>query len=264
MHIECDANDEWWWLSYSHVCAIYLDKVASLCAWTNGDTFTLHSHTLRHKYNEYCYNESIARTNHTRCNTARHSCSSATLEGGREREREDGGGSKYVQFMTALPSPSSFILSMYFRFTFFIHCDPYFGVAQQHYVVCFPHFLHVEQAFGNFSLCNEESVIKVHLQYWIDHHSYCSTQSLSMDFQHAWHLPKDQIVLRHSRIPHQAQIVADMSSRNRITKPFHSISRCIHFSKWQHVTYHHSLSTFPAVSAVSADLDKCLFALHIW
>ena len=64
---------EWWlwWLSYSQVCAIYLNKDASLCAWTNGDTFTLHSHTLRHKYNGYCYKGSIARMIHTRCNTAR-------------------------------------------------------------------------------------------------------------------------------------------------------------------------------------------------
>ena len=53
------------------MCAIYLDKDASLCAWTNGDTFTLHSHTIRHEYDEHCYKESFARMNHTRCNTAR-------------------------------------------------------------------------------------------------------------------------------------------------------------------------------------------------
>ena len=64
---------EWypWWLSYSHVCAIYLDMDASLCAWTNGGTFTLHSHTSRHEYNEHCYKEKFHTCVRTRCNIAR-------------------------------------------------------------------------------------------------------------------------------------------------------------------------------------------------
>ena len=55
----------------ARVCE-YLDMDAALCAWTNGDTFTLHSHTSRHGYNECCYKEKFHTCVRTRCNIARH------------------------------------------------------------------------------------------------------------------------------------------------------------------------------------------------
>ena len=72
----CTSNGLWMipmvTIVLARVGASYLDMDASLCAWTNGDTFTLHSHTWRHGYNECCYKEEFHTCVRTRCNIARH------------------------------------------------------------------------------------------------------------------------------------------------------------------------------------------------